>query len=381
MRDMARRGVRYGVGLMTGAATAAIELPFAVLAGAALLPVAAWPAGRRAVLRPVLVCARRLAEMERARLRIWLGVRVPPPHEDLRALRYVAGRWALGLLGGVVMLSAAIGLGYGLFWLYGWILVDGIRDPGSIALSSFGGFFLLFLAVQGIFGVAGLEGQWARQCFGPRHQEELERRIAELSASRAAVVDAVHDERRRIERDLHDGVQQRLVALGMLLGRARRSQDAARRDRLLGQAHEESRRALDELREVAWRIYPTTLDEAGLRAALETVAERASVPVRVEYHLTEEPERAVATVAYFVVCEAVTNAVKHAAPSRITVAVGGAEEGMVHVAIQDDGCGGANASGSGLFGLARRVAALDGLLTVISPPGGPTVVSAELPCA
>ncbi|CAL9410514.1 hypothetical protein SUDANB58_01634 [Streptomyces sp. enrichment culture] len=380
MRDMARRGARCGAGLITGAAAAVVELPFAVLVGVALLPVAAWPAGRRAVLRPLLVCARVLAELERTRLRIWLGVRVPPAHEDLPALRYVVWRWALGLLGGVVMLSAAIGLGYGLFWTYGWLLVDGIRDPVSIALSSLGGFFLLFLAVQGAFGVAGLEGQWARHCFGPRHQEELERRIAELAASRAAVVDAVHDERRRIERDLHDGVQQRLVALGMLLGRARRSQDADRRDLLLGQAHEESRRVLDELREVAWRIYPTTLDEAGLRAALETVAERTSVPVRVEYHLTEEPERAVATVAYFVVCEAVTNAVKHAAPSRITVAVGGTGEGMVRVAVEDDGCGGADAAGSGLFGLARRVAALDGDLTVVSPPGGPTLVAAELPC-
>ncbi|MBT2414593.1 sensor histidine kinase [Streptomyces sp. ISL-12] len=379
MRDMARRGVRCGVGLITGAAAAVVELLFTVVAGAALLPVAAWPAGRRAALRPVLACARRLAEWERTRLRTWLGIRVPPAYEDMRALRYVSCRWTLGALGGVVMLSAAAGLGYGMFWAYGWLWLDGIRDPGSVVLSSFGGFFLLFLAVQGIFGVAGLEGRLARRFYGPRHQEELEQRIAELSASRAAVVDAVHDERRRIERDLHDGVQQRLVALGMLLGRARRSQDAEHRDHLLGQAHQESRQALEELREVAWRIYPTTLDEAGLRAALETVAERASVPVRVEYGLVEEPERALATVAYFVVCEAVTNAVKHAAPTRITVVVA-EEEGMVYVEVRDDGCGGANATGSGLFGLARRVAALDGSLSVVSPPGGPTLVAAELPC-
>jgi signal transduction histidine kinase len=362
-----------------GTAAAVVELLFALLAGVALLPVAAWPDGRRAVLRPVLAGARILAELERARLRMWLGLRVTPAYEDARALRYVICHWALGVLGGVVMLTAAVGLGYGTFGMYGWLLLDGIRDPGSFVLGSLGGFFLVFLAVQGIFGVVGLEGQLARHFLGPRHQEELERRIAELSASRAAVVDAVNDERRRIERDLHDGVQQRLVALGMLLGRARRSQDADRRDRLLGQAHDESRRALDELREVAWRIYPTTLDEAGLRAALETVAERASVPVGVEYDLDVEPEQAVATVAYFVVCEAVTNAVKHAAPTRISVAVR-AEEERVYVSVQDDGCGGANAAGSGLFGLARRVAALDGSLSVVSPPGGPTLVAAELPC-
>ncbi|MEU6445587.1 histidine kinase [Streptomyces sp. NPDC046979] len=379
MRVMARRVVRCGVGLIMGTATAAVELLFALLAGVALLPVAAWPAARRAVLRPVLAGARILAEVERARLRMWLDLRITPAYEDARALRYVACHWALGALGGVVMLTAAIGLGYGTFGLYGWFLLDGIRNPGSFVLGSLGGLFLVFLAVQGIFGVAGLEGQLARHFLGPRHQEELERRIAELAASRAAVVDAVHDERRRIERDLHDGVQQRLVALGMLLGRARRSQEAGRRDRLLGQAHDESRRALDELREVAWRIYPTTLDEAGLRAALETVAERASVPVGVEYDLADEPERAVATVAYFVVCEAVTNAVKHAAPTRISVAVR-AEEERMYVSVQDDGCGGADATGSGLFGLARRVAALDGSLSVVSPPGGPTLVSAELPC-
>ncbi|WP_437006773.1 histidine kinase [Streptomyces sp. enrichment culture] len=379
MRNMARRAVRCGVGLIMGTAAAAVELLFTLLAGVALLPVAAWPDGRRAVLRPVLAGARILAELERARLRMWLGLRVTPAYEDVRALRYVACRWTLGVLGGVVMLTAAIGLAYGTFGLYGWLLLDGIRNPGSLVLGSLGGLFLVFLAVQGIFGVAGLEGQLARHFLGPRHQEELERRIAELSASRAAVVDAVTDERRRIERDLHDGVQQRLVALGMLLGRARRSQDAARRDGLLSQAHDESRRALDELREVAWRIYPTTLDEAGLRAALETVAERASVPVGVEYDLTEEPEQAVATVAYFVVCEAVTNAVKHAAPTRISVAVR-AEERRMYVSVRDDGCGGANAAGSGLFGLARRVAALDGSLSVVSPPGGPTLVSAELPC-
>ncbi|WKX08723.1 histidine kinase [Streptomyces sp. NL15-2K] len=380
MRDMVRRGTRCAVGLIAGAATAAVELPFTVLAGLALAPVAAWPSGRRAVLPLFLAGARRLAELERARLRIWLGVHVTPPYRDVQALRYVACRWALGLLGAVVMLSVAVGVAYGTLWTYAWLLPGDVRYPWAITLTNLGGLFLLFLAVQGIYAVAELEGRLARRLLGPRHQEELERRIEELSASRAAVVDAVHDERRRIERDLHDGVQQRLVALGMLIGRARRSQDPDRLDRLLRQAHEESGRALDELREVAWRIYPTTLDEAGLRAALETVAERTSVPVRVEYDITTEPERAVATVAYFVVCEAVTNAVKHAAPNRITVAVG-AEDGFVYVCVEDDGHGGANAGGSGLFGLARRVAALDGRLDVISPPGGPTVVTAELPCA
>ncbi|MGA5078639.1 sensor histidine kinase [Streptomyces griseoincarnatus] len=380
MRVMARRVVRCAVGLMWGAAAAVVELLGTVLAGLLLLLVVAWPRPRRAVLRPVLAGARQVTELERARLRVWLRVHTSPVYEDTQALQYLACRWALGVLGAVVMLSAAVGLGYGTSWMYLWLLVDDVRNTGAVVYTSLAGLFLLFLTVQGILAVAELEGKLARRMLGPRHQEELERRIAELSASRAAVVDAVNDERRRIERDLHDGVQQRLVALGMLLGRALRSQDPERADRLLRQAHEESRQALDDLREVAWRIYPTTLDEAGLRAALETVAERASVPVRVEYGLSGEPERPVATVVYFVVCEAVTNAVKHAAPSRIVVAIG-SKEGALRVSVADDGRGGANASGSGLFGLARRVAALDGRLEVRSPPGGPTLVTAELPCA
>ncbi|WP_260694819.1 sensor histidine kinase [Streptomyces sp. IB201691-2A2] len=363
---------------MTGAAAAAVELLFTLLSGLALLPVLAWPRGRQAVLRPVFAGARRLTEFERRRLRTWLSVSVSPAHEDARALRYIACRWTLGVLGGVVMLSAALGLAYGTYWMYGWILSD-IEHPGAITLVAFGGLFLLFLAVQGMFGVVELEGQLARHFLGPSHQEELERRILELAASRAAVVDAVDDERRRIERDLHDGVQQRLVALGMLLGRALRSQDAERADRLLRQAHDESGQALAELREVAWRIYPTTLDEAGLRAALETVAERSSVPVRVEYELSAEPGKAAATVAYFVVCEAVTNAVKHASARRIIVHLWDAGHELC-VRIEDDGSGGANPMGSGLFGLARRVDALDGRFSVLSPMGGPTVISAELPC-
>ncbi|MFI2423054.1 sensor histidine kinase [Streptomyces sp. NPDC018955] len=380
MRDMVRRVTRCAVGLIWGAAAAVVELLYTVLAGLLLLLVVAWPRGRRAVLRPVLAGARGLTELNRTRLRTWLEAHTSPAYEDTQALAYLACRWTLGVLGAVVMLSVAIGLGYGTSWLYLWLLVDEIRTPGAVTLTSLGGLFLLFLAVQGIVGVAELEGKLARRLLGPRHQDALERRIAELSASRAAVVDAVNDERRRIERDLHDGVQQRLVALGMLLGRALRSEDPARTDRLLRQAHKESRHALDDLREVAWRVYPTTLDEAGLRAALETVTERASVPVRVEYGLTGEPERAVGTVVYFVVCEAVTNAVKHAAPTRIVVEVG-SKEGVLYVSIEDDGKGGANATGSGLFGLARRVAALDGRLEVRSPPGGPTLVTAELPCA
>ncbi|MFG2094342.1 sensor histidine kinase [Streptomyces sp. NPDC048612] len=379
MLGIARRGLRLATGLVLGAAIAAAELPFVVLSGLSLLCVIAWPRGRRAVLKPVLATARALTETHRRRLCSYVAADTSDAYADHRALQYLSLRWGLGLLGALVLGTALIGTAYGISWIFILPLTD-VRHPGTVVLSSLGGLFLLFLSLQGTFGVAGLETRLARYYLGPSHHEALERRIEQLAASRAGVIAAVNDERRRIERDLHDGVQQRLVALGMLLGRALRSQDAQRAEQLLRQAHEESGRALTELREVAWRVYPTVLDEAGLRAALETVAERSAIPVHLDYDLVTEPETALATVAYFVVSEAVTNAVKHSGAGRISVRVAPGEDAVL-VRIEDDGPGGADSTGSGLFGLARRVAALDGRFRVDSPAGGPTLITAELPCA
>ncbi|MEU7180975.1 MULTISPECIES: sensor histidine kinase [Streptomyces] len=380
MWGIARRGLRLATGLMLGAVMAVAELPFVVLSGVSLLLVLAWPRGRRAVLRPVTAAVRTLTEANRRRLRIYVAADTSASYTDRRALEYLSLRWALGLLGALVLVAVLIGAVYGTLWLYAWLMVADVRHPGTVLMSSVAGLFLLFLSLQGTFGVAGLEARLARRCLGPSPHEQLELRIAQLSSSRAGVIAAVNDERRRIERDLHDGVQQRLVALGMLLGRALRSKDEMRADQLLRQAHEESRQALTELREVAWRVYPTVLDEAGLRAALETVAERSAIPVHLDYGMDRDPDTAVATVAYFVVSEAVTNAVKHSGAGLITVRVAQGEDGVL-VHIEDDGAGGADSSGSGLFGLARRVAALDGRFRVDSPAGGPTIITAELPCA
>ncbi|TJZ55635.1 sensor histidine kinase [Streptomyces piniterrae] len=379
MLGIARRGLRLTTGLVFGAAMAVAELPFVVLSGFSLLLVLAWPRGRRAVLKPVTTAARALTETNRRRLRGYFSADTSDTYADHRMLQYLSLRWSLGLLGILVVSAALIGTAYGIAWIF-FLLLGEVRYPLTLATSSIGGLFLLFLSLQGSFGVADLETKLARRYLGPRHQEELERRIEQLATTRAGVVAAVNDERRRIERDLHDGVQQRLVALGMLLGRALRGKDEMRADQLLRQAHEESRQALTELREVAWRVYPTVLDEAGLRAALETVAERSAIPVRLDYDLAGEPDTAVATVAYFVVSEAVTNAVKHSGAGLIAVRVAPGEAGVL-VRIEDDGLGGADASGSGLFGLARRVAALDGRFRVDSPAGGPTIITAELPCA
>ncbi|MCT4352889.1 sensor histidine kinase [Streptomyces sp. Je 1-79] len=368
-------------GLALGAATAVLELLGSAVGGLALLPVLASPRGRVAVLRPLAAAARGLTRLERTRLDRLLGVRLPGFHDTAAAPRYLAARWPLGLLGAVVLGCGAYGLGLGTFAFYGWLITD-IDHPWLVTLGSLGGFFLLFLSAQGALGVVALEDGLARRFLGPSHADALEARIAELATSRAEVMDVVHEERRRIERDLHDGVQQRLVALGMLLGRARRirARDPGGADALLLQAHEESRRALAELREVAWRVYPAVLDEGGLRAALETVAERSTLPVSLGYAVRRPLPRAVETVAYFLVSEAVTNVVKHAGATRIDVQVT-LEGDELSVRVTDDGAGGADASGSGLSGLASRAAALDGRFAVESPAGGPTVVRAVLPCA
>ncbi len=364
---------------MAGTVTAVAGLLFALCAGAVLLVALARPGGRP-VPAVVLAGARGLVEVERRRLSTWYGGEIAAGYTGPAALRYVAVRWTLGLLGGLVLLCVPIGLLYTTVLAWGWFVFE-MNHLTSVVLSQAGGLFLLFLSVQGVLGVAALEKGLARRHLGPGVREVLERRVRELAASRAGVIEAVTEERRRIERDLHDGVQQRLVALGVLLGRARRGRSADLTDELLRQAHREAMEALRELREVSWRVYPTVLDEAGLRAALETVAERSGVPVRLDYRPVTEPAPATAAVVYFTVSEAVTNAVKHSGAGLITVDVAEEPAGTLAVRITDDGGGGADLRGSGLVGLARRVAAHDGRLRVDSPPGGPTIVTAELPCA
>ncbi|MGW7414948.1 histidine kinase [Streptomyces sp. NPDC054863] len=380
MKALVRRGVRIAAGLALGACTALVELLLTLVSAVVLLLVLAWPRGRRAVLRPVSVAAVWLATLERRRLAVLLDIHVSPVYDAGRALRYLAVRWLPGLLGAVVLVYIVVGAGFGTFFAYGWIIED-IDNPLTVALSSAAGLLLFLLSAQGVFGLALLERKLAQHFLGPSPSEVLENRILELAASRAGVVEAVQDERRRIERDLHDGVQQRLVALGMLIGRARRSQDPAHARHLLLQAHEESQRALTELREVAWRVHPTVLDEAGFRAAVETVVERCPMPVMVHYgDFNTEPARAPSTVAYFVVAESVTNAVKHSGASRLYVELDW-RDSILRVSIEDDGVGGADPAGGGLTGLSRRVAALDGSLRVDSPTGGPTTITAEIPCA
>jgi PAS domain S-box-containing protein len=201
----------------------------------------------------------------------------------------------------------------------------------------------------------------------------------ELRASRMRIVAAGDEERRRLERNLHDGAQQRLVALSLALrlAQAKVATDPAAAEEILAGASEELAQALEELRELARGIHPAVLTDRGLRAALDGLAARTPLPVEVSVPDERFPEPIEAAV-YYVVSEAVTNVVKHAEASAIDVRVASAGRSLV-LAVADDGVGGADATRSGLRGLADRVAVLDGTLSVVSPPGGGTRIVAEIP--
>jgi signal transduction histidine kinase len=209
----------------------------------------------------------------------------------------------------------------------------------------------------------------------------LRRRVDTLEVSRAQVVDAAESERRRIERDLHDGAQQRLVALAMSLGLAKEKLDSdpetARA--LVDEAHREAKQALVELRDLARGLHPPILTDRGLHAAVAGLASRAPVPVEVDVRLDRRPPPSIEGIAYFVISEALTNVARHSGATRARVVVTDTPRALV-VEVSDDGIGGASAErGSGLRGLADRAAAVDGTFFVASPLGGPTVVRAELP--
>jgi signal transduction histidine kinase len=210
---------------------------------------------------------------------------------------------------------------------------------------------------------------------------ELRARLEELRASRARLVEAGDAERRRLERDLHDGAQSRLVGLALMLRSARaRAAEDRELATLLDRAQEELQTGLTELRELARGIHPAILTERGLAPALDGLVSRAPVPVTLQAETEERLPGPVESAAYFVVSEALTNVAKYARASHATVRVR-RENGRVSVDVTDDGVGGADATrGSGLRGLADRVAALDGTLSLDSPPGDGTRLHAEIPC-
>ncbi|MFI9638672.1 sensor histidine kinase [Micromonospora sp. NPDC051925] len=260
-----------------------------------------------------------------------------------------------------------------------WWRIDGLAEALAVGLLGVG-----WLAATVGFGpvLARLQARPGRWLLSPPPGVDLSLRVAELTATRAAALDAHAVELRRIERSLHDGTQNRLVAVNVLLGAARRAvrRDPDRADEILGQAQDAAEQALAELRTVVRGILPPVLDDRGLAGALAGLAGSCAVPCRLAVDVAVRCAVSVEATAYFVVAEALTNVVRHSGASRVDVAVR-REQGRLLVTVEDDGHGDADETrGSGLTGIRRRVEAYDGRMTLTSPPGGPTTMDVELPC-
>ncbi len=258
------------------------------------------------------------------------------------------------------------GLQFGDYYIETW--------PRALMVSGVG-LVALFLAPWPIRGIAALDGVLMRWLLGPTKGSARER---ELEQRRTHAVEDSAAALRRIERDLHDGTQARLVALAMRLGQARESEDPAQVREMVDSAHESAKDAIAELRDLVRGIHPPVLDQ-GLDSALATLAARSAVPVELHAHVPRRPSPAIETIAYFCVAELLTNIARHSGARRAVVRAG--ERGdVLRLQVQDDGPGGARlGAGTGLSGLDERVRMVDGTLSVDSPPGGPTVITVELP--
>ncbi len=297
---------------------------------------------------------------------VWLGVAIPLGlHGGIRwALETQPGgrRW-LAIQGAV---SAVIAVTVVLIW----------------AFAGGGTFWPVWtmLALAVAFGVCAVISVMWRRVFPAAREQELVERVDELTRTRRGALDVQAAELRRIERDLHDGAQARLVSLSMRLGRAEEKlSDQPEMAALVRDARGDAGAAIAELRDLARGIAPPVLADRGLAAAVEALGRRASIPVEVKVDLDVRPPAVLETAAYFVVAEALTNVAKHApdATASVTVWLDGE---VLTVEVADDGPGGADPEGSGLSGLRGRVEALDGTLTVVISPGHGTTIRAELPC-
>jgi signal transduction histidine kinase len=347
--------------------------------------------------------ARGMAAFERRRMRLFLDIEIPSVRvrpkgwkavlkdgPTWRAIAYHVLQFPLAVLTFVVAFGG-LGTAAALVSMPGWVSrvpahradlgLFTVSDQQTAWVAVGIGVLVAILSFGATFGLTSAEGALAKAMLGIT-AGELAHRVDELQGSRARVVDAAEAERRRIERNLHDGAQQRLVALAMNLGRARAryDQDPEAARKMLDEAHNDAKLALTELRDLARGLHPAVLTDRGLDAALSGLAARSTVPVTLDVHVDPRCSPTIEAIAYFVVSEALANATKHAKATAVHVTARRTERSL-WVIVEDDGVGGADPSGSGLTGLADRVGGVDGSLQIQSPVGGPTVVTVELPCA
>jgi signal transduction histidine kinase len=368
------------------------------------------------VLAAALAGCRGFGTLERARARGLLRLEVAEP-EPLRP----RGRGMFAWMGAVLksgtswrhLLYAVLQLPWSTFsfvvavnfWVYGWALLTyplwfwvfpmyggqgGLQlygdeqhsvyldNPFEIAVTAAVGLLFTLATPWIVRALTTVDRLMVHGLLGP---SKLVSRVVELESDRGVVVDTAAADLRRIERDLHDGAQARLVNLAMDLGLAKEKlrEDPQEAARMVDEAHGEVKTALQELRDLARGIHPAVLTDRGLDAALSSVASRCTVPVRVEVDLAERPAPAIEGLAYFTVSALLQNVSKHSGARGASVEVWRAGDRLM-VQVVDDGAGGADAAkGSGLAGLAGRLDAVDGILVVDSPAGGPTRVTAELP--
>ncbi|MDN3057553.1 MULTISPECIES: sensor histidine kinase [Streptomyces] len=379
------------------------------------------PLGIGAFTTPPLVLAVRAHANQRRLLAVtWAGVRIQVPYRPLPADRRpgVTGQvelcafllkdpatwrdllWlVVDMVAGCV--SALLAAAFVPYGIEGFVMAAGVWKPivdaggtywyAFLPISSWGTAFLAaplgagFLGLGLVLSPLLLRGHFllTRAFLDPSPHMALEQRVQRLTETRHDAVDTSAAELRRIERDLHDGAQARLVAMGMSLGtvEALIERDPAKAKELLARARTNSAEALAELRDLVRGIHPPVLAERGLGDAVRALALRMAVPVEVDVDLPGRAEEPVESAAYFAVSEVLTNAAKHAGAARMWVDVHH-QDGMLRIAVTDDGHGGAEITpGGGLSGVERRLGTFDGVLAVSSPVGGPTMVTMEIPCA
>jgi signal transduction histidine kinase len=401
-----------GLAAVRGLGLALICLPGAVLCFClTLVSIALIPIGVGIVTTPwVLTGVRAFADRRRLLAAEWGGVRIPRAYRPLPA---DANPWArtFGMLGdpatwrdfrwlpadmtaGFVLALLAFALP--LYPLEGLVIAAGlwrvlpdgywygfvhVTDQTSAFYAAALGVALLVPALW--LAPRMLDAHFRLTAGLLGSEDELAERVRVLTETRRDAVDTSAAELRRIERDLHDGAQARLVAMGMDLGtiEALLEKDPAKARELLAQARQSSAEALTELRELVRGIHPPVLAERGLGDAVRALALRLPLRVETDVELPGRAEAPVESAAYFAVSELLTNAVKHSGADRIWVDVHHAD-GQLRISVTDNGKGGAVAgAGSGLAGVERRLGTFDGVLAVSSPAGGPTMVTMEIPCA